>query len=455
MFYRYFFERYRSEYPDKTIVTATFTNERDLDQCVVYEGRGKIVKMPSDCVRVPEYEDALHLYDGPPKVKASGYKMVCFTSPNYAYFSMMRKSANHIPLYMPVWTLDELLAASSALEHYNIDEELLQDRFLLFGGCARYCLVKESDRYDVGVEELQYKIKDIVSFDDIKSCILNKANKQDLSHSIFYYIPVYSSESGLPRKYQLKVGSKKIERMVMAGIVEKNEIARKDFLSIIRSASSACTLLGWMFEYYANMVLGKADPSDFKAFRPLQEESSFALDLEPGAYKPAEKQNQESIDGHCYCAASGVLYLFQTTLRMEHLVNQNGIIELIEENGWTAQVMAGILKVKLVFVVALGMGEQYRRQPIFMRDFSGGMSAPVSNIAGIGKARSNTLLSEYNIKTAQELKDSSTVRPYYMQLVKKYEDDLNAATSWDNIINSKMDQYVLELQEEYTFQQVR
>ena len=38
---------------------------------------------------------------------------------------------------------------------------------------------------------------------------------------------------------------------------------------------------------------------------------------------------------------------------------------------------------------------------------------------------------------------------------KKYEDDLNAATSWDNIINSKMDQYVLELQEEYTFQQVR
>ena len=149
MFYRYFFERYRSEYPDKTIVAATFTNVNRLVKCVVYEGRGKIAKMPSDRVRVPEYEDALHLYDGPPDVMPADYKMVCFTSPNYAYFSMMRKSANHIPLYMPVWTLDELLAANSALEHYNIDEEILQDRFLLFGGCARYCLVTENHSYNV------------------------------------------------------------------------------------------------------------------------------------------------------------------------------------------------------------------------------------------------------------------------------------------------------------------
>ena len=36
IFYLYVFNRFRKEYPDKTIVTASFTKGRDLKECVVF-----------------------------------------------------------------------------------------------------------------------------------------------------------------------------------------------------------------------------------------------------------------------------------------------------------------------------------------------------------------------------------------------------------------------------------
>jgi hypothetical protein len=113
IFYLYFFQRFRNEYPDATIVTASFIKERELKKCVVFEP-GMVEGVEYE--KIPDIKDSIHLYDGPPKIEPSDNKMVCFTSPNYKWLDGMEKAANHIPLYLPVWTLQELWEANELLE---------------------------------------------------------------------------------------------------------------------------------------------------------------------------------------------------------------------------------------------------------------------------------------------------------------------------------------------------
>jgi hypothetical protein len=49
------------------------------------------------------------LYNGPPDKAPQHVKMLAFTSPNFDWLDSMHKDQNHARLYMPVWTLDELL----------------------------------------------------------------------------------------------------------------------------------------------------------------------------------------------------------------------------------------------------------------------------------------------------------------------------------------------------------
>ena len=150
IFYVYFFQRYRKANPNVTIVTASFSKNRKLKKCLVFAPDAREGVKYKD---IPDIENSLHLYDGPPEIKPARNKMGCFTSPNYEWLDEMLKVPNHISLYLPKWTLEELWEAKELLElelHYDTIEE----RYLFFGGSARYCLTLGDVFYNNAVKFL-------------------------------------------------------------------------------------------------------------------------------------------------------------------------------------------------------------------------------------------------------------------------------------------------------------
>jgi hypothetical protein len=102
----------------------------------------------------------LYLYDGPPKVRPIGVKMIAFTSPNFVWLDSMRKNPAHRRVYMPVWKIKELQEAVKLLE-LKIEEKELEKRYKLFGGSARYCLSLDENFVDQGIEDIKLALGEI------------------------------------------------------------------------------------------------------------------------------------------------------------------------------------------------------------------------------------------------------------------------------------------------------
>ena len=219
IFYLYFFQRFRNE-NNVSIVTASFGKDRKLLKCLVFEP-GKVEGVEYE--KIPKIKGSIHLYDGPPEIQPPDNKMVCFTSPNYSWLDGMEKAANHIPLYLPVWTLQELWEANELLE-LELDVLTIEERFLLFGGSARYCLTLNTKFYNRGVKKLESKAKSIETFDTIKACLDEKAEKSDISHRIFHFVPSFDED--VPCSFEQVFCSVSIARIVDKSIRDKSESKR-------------------------------------------------------------------------------------------------------------------------------------------------------------------------------------------------------------------------------------
>jgi hypothetical protein len=132
LFYVYVFNRIRQENPSATIVIATFSNERTMTACWVYEP-GRDRQMVNE---IPTTPGVIHLYDGPASQLPMRGKMVCFSCPNYAWLRANKKHPRHRCLIFPVWTLEELLEANKVCD-IQISPEKIRDRFNFFVGVRR------------------------------------------------------------------------------------------------------------------------------------------------------------------------------------------------------------------------------------------------------------------------------------------------------------------------------
>jgi hypothetical protein len=343
IFYLYFFQRYRAENPNATIVTASFEKDRKLKECLVFEPESS---QGDEKEKIPKIKGSIHFYDGPPERTPPRNKMVCFTSPNYTWLDGMEKAANHIPLYLPVWTLQELWEANELLE-LGLDVLTIEERFLLFGGSARYCLALDDLFYDRGVDKLRSKSKSIETFDAIKECLDEQAEKSDISHRIFHYVPLYSG--GIPCTFQLVFCSVSIARIVDESIRDKSESKRNELVHWLKANNKSSTLLGWLFEGYANQTFNAGGTFVLKS---LDSDEQCTLDLKEGDYNPARTDTYESIDGYFFP------YIFQITRNYHHPVNAKGI-----ENHCELFKVPNPQALKLVFVVPKGMSD-YKKQAI-------------------------------------------------------------------------------------------
>lgn len=398
MFYIYFFQRYRRENPDKTIVTASFNYSRQIEECMVFKPNSE--PRPEKELPFPPIKDALYLYDGPPNMKPPRNKMVCFTSPNYDWFRSMEKELTHIQLYMPTWDLDELLIANNELR-LGISEEVINERYLYIGGVPRYCLCLVKDKFEDAVKTMADKIKKIDSHVKLQDCLeYQGSNAYDLSHRIFHFIPYYretdyykiqfGSTVSLPTTYTFQICSDRTRDAILTRIQEMDYADRKRLVQWLKGDSKSATLLGWLFEGFCNEFLKNGIELELRKLLENNTREAIAdekITVPSNSYVKAASVNNESVDGWWYNELNNTLYLFQITINYHHPVNARGIIKLIKNNNWDNQ----NIKVVLIFVVPRGMSD-YKRQDIIMIEIPTDYAAqPVKDIHNIGDARSRKL----------------------------------------------------------------
>ena len=133
VFYFYFINRYLSENPGKSVITAAFTKDRVPKDCKLFRSNGEVHSCidPTKKTFIPNKANGalpngvdcdIYLYDGPPNAEPVGVKMVAFTSPNFGWLSSIEKESTHVTLYMPKWDLSELHYVNEALQ-LKIDKD--------------------------------------------------------------------------------------------------------------------------------------------------------------------------------------------------------------------------------------------------------------------------------------------------------------------------------------------
>ncbi|KAJ3270982.1 hypothetical protein HDV01_007132, partial [Terramyces sp. JEL0728] len=413
VFYIYFFQRYRKENPDITIVTASFNKKRQMKKCMVF--KPNIEPEEEKELPFPAIKDALHLYDGPPNMEPSDNKLVCFTSPNFDWFRSMEKQGPHIQLYMSTWDSDELLIANDEL-NLGIRKEVINERYLYVGGVPRYCLCLDDFRYEGAANKMLDKITKINSFVSLADSLQYKgSNPSNLIHRIFHFVPVYkktdyykiqfgSENVWLPVDYKLQVCSEQIRDAITDRIQEMSDAERKNLVQWLKGDSKSATILGWLFEGFCNeflkngreLELHKLSDNNIVEMTPDE-----IITLPANSYVKATSGHYESVDGWWYNELNNTLYLFQITINYHHPVNARGIIKLIKNNNWENQ----DIKVILIFVVPKGMSD-YKRQNIIMIETPADYSTqPVKDIYNIGDARSRKLATQ-GIKNIGQLENA-------------------------------------------------
>ena len=325
VFYIYFFQRWIEENPESIIITASFTRRRNLKQCVLFD-----IKNPSGliCKDIPFIEGALHLYDGPPPFEPQDNQMVCFISPNSEWYDSMIKSPRHRCLYMPVWTIEELLEADSYLQ-INLGEDKLKQRFDFFGGSARYCLATDDAYFCVAEKDLRNSAESITSFKMIPKIIQN-GGSHHLCHRIFHVCPNW--RFGLPLSYSLFFCSRFIANKIYQSVKDFSDAQRAQMMGWVRSESMLASVVKDFFEICASCALSQG--GKFEALSISNKpDTNVDIELPKNQYSKLGWKNTECVDGHWYNSTTGILYLFKYTLRSTCHFNTNGIISFIEKLG--------------------------------------------------------------------------------------------------------------------------
>ncbi|TMW64859.1 hypothetical protein Poli38472_009026 [Pythium oligandrum] len=126
------------------------------------------------------------------------YSLVCFTSPNEAWFRHIRKRQEHPMLIMPLWDLNELQAAAQEFDldirppsnesipiyaQFDHPDEAddrevakrIEHRFKIFGGTARECLSTDTSY----VCQQERKVDDVVNgYGDVR-CVERLSYKSE------------------------------------------------------------------------------------------------------------------------------------------------------------------------------------------------------------------------------------------------------------------------------------
>ena len=317
LLYLYVFRRYRLDYPNVTIVVATFDKRSKMIQCWEYKP-GKDPELHS---KIPRIDGAVHFYDGPPSTLPRYQQMVCFSCPNYKWIDLHRKESRHKCLWFPPWTLEELVDANDVCE-LGLGEETITDRYNFFGGSARYCLSSDDEFVEKGRNQIKKKSLSIDSRDKLSVCL---GGDDVLSHQLFHLLPEISHFFPfVSLDPQVFACSKIVDDLICTRIREKQKAQHHELVEMIRDIPEAFSFRGILFKRSTHFHLGIGGAFEL---RSLDSSRNFIQEIPAGRYSKM-KTGCESIDG--VVVLDDRVLLFQTTVASTHSVNAHGICEVLK-----------------------------------------------------------------------------------------------------------------------------
>ena len=380
MFYNWFFNKYRSEHPDKIIVCASFDRDRVMQRCVVFELGQNPVR---HCLDIPEIDGALYLYDGPPRRVPRG-RMVAFVSPNADWFTFASKQVSHTRLYMPVWSSEELVEATHCIS-LSIDAADLTERYDWFGGVPRYCLCSQDFFYDSKTDLLAELADSVVNYESMEANYSMKSSV--LCHRIFHHVPSFVTNDGqkkspYPKYTTFTLCSKQIIRELIRLVWLAGHDRRVEFIAMLRGEASLRSFMGFFFEGFCNEVFltGMSNTLLFDEYiaylcrdpkKPVWKRwwnKSITLKIPHTGYSASPNMRWETVDAYAYNEEGEYLNLFQATLQSRHRITGKGIVKHVKwmesELGiqnLEKKILAKDIKLRFIFLIPENT-ECYSRQ---------------------------------------------------------------------------------------------
>lgn len=424
IFYLYYFERYRTENPDKKVLTASFTRGQELIECFVWNSLNEIAAGADSCItltKLPDKDNApceLYLYDGSPKVDPpETVKMVAFSSPNKNWLEEARKKKYHLTVYMPKWTAAELEDANLALK-IGLTKTEIEEKMSLFGGTARYTLTKDESFFKTGRKALVEALGNIETFDQVSRCFAGNMDLHKIVHRLMHYVV----DENDWEESVLKPASKLVATLMHEQLRKKLGSERENLLWWLDGAGKGSVFSAWLFENLAHEKLfagdnfqlreitsGKlfdlivpATSGHYKRFKvevPLEQALLNSLQI-------PQASNLQSIDS--YILSGGRLFLFQMTMNHNHDVDLEGLVNILKYLKLEEKVMADPNFAAIIFVVPIGMRDDFKKQkiskPAVFENKSRPqiLSADCGEMPGIGPQK-KIKLEKLSIKTIGEL----------------------------------------------------
>jgi hypothetical protein len=265
---------------------------------------------------------------------------VMFASPQPSRTQEFLKSPRSVNLFMPLWSLEELLRMRETM-FPNVTVEKVAEQFNMYGGVPRFVLEKAGE----GDLTLTTALDATVDFGALLRAIGNGAGSESEVHStLVHLVPV-------PGDYRRTVLHWASE-WVVEGVLKRYHQAvlanLREMVLFSESLSPAATLRGWLFEAYAHEQLANAKVPVLHLL-PLTADQAVAFPhftvpkprvfpngtslstLAAGVYHRPAKRNLESVDG--FAKVGTTLYLFQMTVAQSHPVKGQGLLDIINTFG--------------------------------------------------------------------------------------------------------------------------
>jgi len=367
VFYLHFFEKYKAENPDKTIVAASYSKSRKLEGCKIWDPKSKKLETQKHLPTL-EDEEAVYLIDGiPDAMPHESNFAIMFTSPDIDFFVYMNKYGTlYREMYMPNWTVKEIWEAIAALG-LKVSPEDLNERWKYFGSAPRFLFESDQEAVQRGILNVQTAVNTLHSVEDVFACFDGSADPKKVLHRLMHY-DVKQMRGVFNRT--LKMASKYIAYAVQERLNKKLEVDRQSLMSWLDGTSKSAAFLGWLFEGYAHEKILEGIDLPLRGLNPQATEKSITIaqtngeytkfrmaDLEQifeEAYRQPGSSTLRSVDSY-YMTKTGILWLFQMTRNVNHQINVEGILELLEKLGK----LEDTRNVNLVFVVPKNVGENF------------------------------------------------------------------------------------------------
>ena len=367
VFYLYFFLKYK-EGCDKKIVVASYSKTRKLKECKIWDPDSKVLET-SDVL--PNLSGALYLIDGIPETEPplSSFT-VMFASPDVNFFISMDKYGKLFrEIYMPNWTLKEIMDAIDALG-LTISQEVINDRWKYFGGAPRKLFESDEEAVKRAIINVATALNTLHSIEDVLACFEGSANPEKVLHRLMHY-DVKDTRGVFDRR--LKMASNYIAYAVQERFNKKLRVDQQSLMGWLSGSSKSAAFLGWLFEGYAHETLLEGSNLPLKSLNAQSTEDSIKIAKTIGEYtkfrmakleqifeedyRQPESDTLRSVDSY-FLTEAGVLWLFQMTRNINHQINVEGLLELLETLGK----LQDLQNVNLVFVVPKDVGSKFPAQ---------------------------------------------------------------------------------------------